>query len=142
MAEPTAEDRRAAANAGFFGHLAGYASALAAYLSARLRLAGLEAKEAAVHYVILLALLIAGLVVAVFGYLFLWMALIFFIAWLFPAPATVWIASIAAALIHFGGAVACVLIAKSKFSQPMFTATIEEFHKDQQWLTTPTARRS
>ena len=57
MPQPSTEDRRRAADSGFFGQMTGYASALASYLSARLRLAGLEVKEAAIHYAIIIALL-------------------------------------------------------------------------------------
>lgn len=140
--EPRPEDRRAAANAGFLGRVSGLLGALAGYLKARLQLAGLEAKEAILHYIIIAALIAGGLVVVVFGYFFLWLAIIFLIAWLIPGQSTwIWL-TFGAALIHFGLAVALVLAARAKFATPMFTATIDEFKKDQQWLTTTTARPS
>ena len=123
--------------------MTGYASALAAYQSARLRLAGLEAKEAAVHYAIIIALLIGALVVIVFGYFFIWMTIIFAITLAFGgAPWTGVLVTLGVALLHFGLAVALAFFAKNKLAAPMFTSTLEEFNKDQQWLATTTARRN
>lgn len=140
MPQPRTEDQRAAADAGFFGHLSGYLSGLAAYSKARLQLAGLEAKEAAVHYIIIIALLIGALVIVVFGYLFLCMAIVFAIAALFESRHA-WIGvTFGMALLHFGGAVALIFLAKNRFSAPMFTETLNEFHKDQQWLNPTNAR--
>ena len=116
--------------------------ALAGYMKARLQLAGLEAKEAMLHYAIIAALLAGGLVVVVFGYFFFWLALIFAIAWAIGGESTwIWV-TLGAALVHFGLAVALVFAARAKFATPMFTSTLDEFKKDQQWLTTTTARPS
>ncbi len=140
MAEPRTEDQWTAAKAGFIGHLAGYLSASAAYLKARFQLAGLEAKEAAVHYAIIVALLIGALIVVVFGYVFLCMGIVFAIAALFESRHA-WIGvTFGMALLHFGGAVAMVFLAKGRFSSPMFSETLQEFHKDQQWLNSTNAR--
>jgi uncharacterized membrane protein YqjE len=128
--------------AGFFRHTAETLSAALDYLMARFHLAGIEAKVASIHYVIMLALLIGALVVVIFGYFFLCLALIFFVAWLCGGGnAWIWV-TFATALLHFGGAVACVLIAKHKFAEPMFRVTLQEFRKDQQWLNPPVARTS
>ncbi|HEV7405726.1 MAG TPA: phage holin family protein [Chthoniobacteraceae bacterium] len=139
MPEPTAEDRRAAAQEGFLGHLAGLLSASAGYLQGRLQLLGLESKEAAVHYAIIVGLLIAALVVLVFGYFFLCFFAIFGLAALIEAftsarHAYIWV-TLGMALLHIGAAVGAVLYAKARFAEPMFTATINEFKKDQEWLT-------
>ena len=123
--------------------MTGYASAVASYLSARLRLAGLEVKEAAIQYAIIIALLIAGLVVIVFGYFFIWMTIIFAITLAFGgAPWTGVLVTLGVALLHFGLAAGLAFYAKGKLSAPMFTSTLEEFNKDQQWLATTTARRN
>lgn len=122
--------------------MSGLLGGLAGYLKARLQLAGLEAKEAMLHYIIIAALLAVSLVVLVFGYFFFVLFLIFGIAWFFPKEG-IWIwLTLGAALIHFGLALALVFAARAKFATPMFTATIDEFKKDQQWLTTTTARPS
>jgi uncharacterized membrane protein YqjE len=134
MPEPTVEDRRAAAQEGFLGHLTGLLSASAGYLQGRLQLLGLESKEAAAHYVIIVALLVAALVVVVFGYFFLCFFAIFGIAALIDTRhAWLWV-TLGMALLHFGAAVGAVLYAKARFAEPMFTATINEFKKDQEWL--------
>ena len=115
---------------------------MATYLRARLQLAGLEAKEAMVHYAIIAGLIAGTLVVAVFGYFFLVMFAVFGIAWLIGGPHTwIWV-TLGAAVVHFGLAVGLILAARAKFATPMFTATLEEFKKDNEWLTTTTARPS
>jgi len=135
MPEPTVEDRRAAAQEGFIGHLAGLLSASAGYLQGRLELLGLESREAAVHYVIIIALLIAALVVTIFGYFFTCFFAIFGIAALIGTKyAWLWV-TLGMALLHFGAAVGAILYAKARFAEPMFSATINEFKKDQAWLT-------
>ncbi len=122
---------------GMFRHFSALFSAKLAYLRARLQLAGIEGKEAAVHYAIIVALAIGALIVAVFGYLFLVIALVFMVAaFLDTEHAWIWV-TLGAAFAHFVGAAALVAIAKVKLSQPMFAATFDEFKKDQEWLKTP-----
>lgn len=141
MPEPTTEDRRAAAEAGIFGHLAGFLAAQAGYLKARLQLAGLETKEALIHYAIIAALAVMALVVVILGYFFLMFALVFGIAALLGVE-HVWWLTLVLALLHFGAAVGAFLFAKAKLAAPMFTATLYEFKKDQQWLNTTTVKRN
>lgn len=137
-----AGDRRAAADAGLFGRISGYLGALSTYLRARFQLAGLEAKEAIVHYAIIGALAAGAMVVAIFGYFFLWMAVIFGIAWFIPSEgAWIWV-TLAVALLHFAGAVGLVFWARAKLAAPMFTATLQEFKKDNEWLTTTSGSRN
>ena len=136
MPVPTTEDRRGAANAGFFGHVAGFVGGVAEYIRLRLRLAGLEAKEAGIHYAIIAGLVAGAVVVLGFGYLFFCLALVFAIAALFPHHPHAWIwITFGMALLHFGAALVAILLARAKILMPMFTATLEEFKKDQQWLT-------
>ncbi|MEA3212471.1 MAG: hypothetical protein QOE70_5528 [Chthoniobacter sp.] len=126
-----------AAEAGFFGHASALLGAKLAYLRARLQLVGLESKEAAVHFAIILGMAIGALVVAVFGYFFLIFALIFLVAWACGGDnAWIWV-TLGAAFLHLGGAAALGLLAKAKLAQPVFTATLDEFKKDQQWLKNP-----
>ena len=119
-----------------FAHLAGLIAAKLAYLRARLELAGIEAREATVHYAIILGLAIGALVVLVFGYLFLVIALVFLVAALLgSAHAWIWVL-LGAALLHLLGAAILGWIAKVKLSAPMFTASLNELKKDQEWLKT------
>lgn len=139
MPAPTSRpDPRLPRDAGFIRHTLAFLAAALGYLKARLQLAGLEGKEAAVHYAIIAALLVVALVVVIFGYFFFCFALIFLIAWAFhDRHAWIWV-TFGMALLHFGGAALCVFMAKSRFSAPMFEETINEFKKDHEWLTSQT----
>ena len=122
---------------GIFSHFALLLSAKIAYLRARFQLAGMEGKEAALHYAIIVALAIGALIVAVFGYLFLVIGAVFLLAWMIGGE-NVWIwVMLGAAGLHLVGALALALVAKSMLDRPMFAATLGEFKKDQEWLKTP-----
>ena len=122
---------------GLFSHLRALLGAKLAYLRARLLLAGLEGKEAAVHYALIVGLAIGALVISVFGYLFLVIAVVFLIAWACGGGnAWIWV-TLGAAFVHFLGAATLLVVAKGKLSQPMFAATLDELKKDQQWLKNP-----
>lgn len=123
-----------AGNEGFAEHLRSLAASLATYLKARLQLAGLESKEASAHYFKILALLLAGFVGFIFGYIFFIIASVFLIS-TFTGISWMWIL-FGVGILHFLAAGAAVWTAKGKFAQPMFSATITEFKKDQSWLTT------
>lgn len=126
------------AAAGIFAHLSALLSAKLAYLRARLELAGLEGKEAAVHYALILGLALGGALALVFGYLFLVIGGVFLIAWACGGGnAWIWV-TLGAAALHFVGAVVLLLIAKSRLATPMFSATLGEFKQDQEWLKTNT----
>lgn len=122
---------------GLFSHLTALLGAKLAYLRARLQLAGLESREAAVHYAIIVGLAIGALVIAIFGYLFLVIAVVFLIAWACGGGnAWIWV-TFGAAFVHFIGAALLLVIAKAKLFQPMFAATLDELRKDQEWLKNP-----
>lgn len=104
----------------------------AGYLHARLALLGLEAKDAAVSYLQIALLLIAAVILVIFGYVFLVIAAAFLVAYLFQWPWG-WI-TLAFGLAHVFLAAACVFIAKSRFSGAGFASSIAEFKKDQEWL--------
>lgn len=129
-------DAAAAAPGGLFAQLAALLGAKLAYLRARLELAGLEGKEALANYAIILALAVTALVVVVFGYFFLVIALVFLIAWACGGGnAWIWV-MLGAGVLHFIGAAALALVAKTRLSRRMFAATLDEFKNDQEWLTT------
>jgi uncharacterized membrane protein YqjE len=130
----TTANPRPASRPGIFAHLAGVLSGLSGYFRARLALAGVEAKEAAVHYVIILGLAIVGLVLLLFGYFFFCFGLIFSIAALIDTKhAWIWV-TFGMALLHLGAAAGAVFYAKSRLATPMFSETLNEFRKDQEWL--------
>lgn len=127
-------------NPGLLSHASAWLAALLGYLRARLELAGLESREAAIHGAVLLGLVVGALVLLVFGYFFFCFALVFFVAWLCDDDnAWIWV-TFGMALLHFGGAVALGLWAKAKLKKPIFTATLDELRKDQQWLTSKTGK--
>ena len=127
-------------DAGFFHHTLALISALLDYLKARLQLAGLEGKEAGVHYGVIAALGAAAVVVVFLGYFFLCFALVFLIAWLLgDGHAWIWV-TLGMAVLHFSVAVACLWMAKTRFGAPVFSATLEEFKKDQEWLKIQSAK--
>lgn len=135
MTGPVTPNERPAEDGGLTENLRTFASAFTAFLQARLRLAGLESKEAAAHYFKILILLLAGLVGLFLGYIFLCIAAVFLVSRLLGVP-WFWI------LLATGGAHVLIagiaaLVARSKFARPMFGATIAEIKKDQEWLNTP-----
>ena len=80
------------AKAGLFGHLSALLAAKLAYLKARLELAGIEGKEAAIHLAIILGLAVMALVLVIFGYAFVVLALVFLIALAFGGGnAWIWV---------------------------------------------------
>ena len=135
MAEPTIPQERQAGDAGLSEHLRNLAASLAGYFQARLQLAGLESKEAAAHYLKILLWLAAGIAAVAFGYVFFCCALVFILAHVLGVS-WIWI-MLGLGLAHFAAALACGMIIRNKFPQPVFESTIHEFKKDQEWLKTP-----
>jgi len=136
MPAATTEDAPTAKATGLFGHLSGLLAAKLAYLKARLELAGIEGKEAAIHLGIILGLAVVALVLVVFAYFFFIIALVFLVALAFGGGnAWIWVL-FAAAFLHIVGAAVLLLISKSRLGQPIFPLTLEELKKDQEWLKT------
>ena len=135
MADPANPEEHSSGDAGFNQHLRSLVASVAGYLQARLQLAGLESREAAAHFLKMLLWLVAGLGAAAFGYIFFWCAAVFILAYL-TGVSWMWI-MLGLGAAHFGAALVCAVILRKKFPQPVFQATINEFKKDQEWLTTP-----
>jgi uncharacterized membrane protein YqjE len=143
VAGPTPEESPAASRrAGFFAHVLDLLAAGLAYFQARLSLAGIEGREAAVQYLKALALFVGGLVALIFGYFFICFAVVFAIAMAFGGGnAWIWV-TLGAAILHVGGAVILLSVVRALIVRPVFEATLDELKKDQTWLKTKTARRS
>ena len=125
----------------FFEHASAWLGTVLAHFRVRLQLAGIEGREAAVHYGVLFALAVAGLVSLVFGYLFFCLAFVFLIARLLgDENAWIWV-SFGMALLHLGAGAGAFFWIKAKISKPMFAATFDELRKDQEWLTATTQRQ-
>ena len=120
---------------GLFAHGASTLAAALRYTKARLSLASIEAREAGAHYGLAAAMIVGALFVAVLGYVFLVITLVFALAAAFDsAHAYLWVMA-AAALLHLAGAAALVWLASRRLGQGAFPETLAEFQKDQQWLT-------
>ena len=120
---------------GLLAELAALLGAKLAWLRAHFELAGIEGKEALANYAIIGALAVGALVVVVFGYLFVVIALVFLIAWACGGGnAWIWV-MLGAGVLHFIAAAGFALVAKARLARRMFEATLDEFGKDQQWLT-------
>ena len=95
---------------------------------------GMEAKEAGEHYGVAVGMMAGAVFVAILGYVFLVLTAIFGIAAACDAKhAWIWVLG-GAALLHLGGAVALVLLARRRLRGGAFSLTLEEFKKDQAWL--------
>jgi len=134
MPDPTIPEPYPAGREGFIGHLGALLAAILSYLRARLLLAGLESKEAALHYAMLIAWVAGALGLLLFGYIFFVIGLAFGIAWLFRDPAKWFCVLLAFGIFHFMGAIFCILMARAKIFLPMFQETLSELKKDQLWL--------
>lgn len=117
---------------GLLDHLSDLLAAGLEYIRARLSLAGIEAKEALLHFGLIIGLLVLALAVIVFGYLFLCIALTVLIAQLLGISPG-WVI-LALALLHFAVAAGSVFFALNRLQTAVFSATLAEFRKDQQWL--------
>jgi uncharacterized membrane protein YqjE len=135
-----ADDSHAAPQDGIVRQAQLLLAAVLAYFRARLELAGIEGREAGVHWLKIVVLLVAGLGALVFGWLFLCLGVVFLIALLCGGGnAWIWI-TLAMAVLHLAGGAGLFWAVKSMVAHPVFAATIEEFKKDQQWLEEKTAR--
>ncbi len=132
MAPALIPHQSSAGDAGIFAHLRAFFASFAQYLRARLQLAGIESKEAFVHYLLLLMWVVIALAVVVFGYVFLCIGLVVLIAGLLHVNWP-WV-MVAFAVAHFVFAIICLFLAKGRLAKPMFTATLGELRKDAEWL--------
>ncbi len=105
------------------------------YLTARLTLFSLEAKDAGANVGIALALIGGGLIVALIGYVLVVMTIVFGIA-AAVGGRYVWIFVMGgAALVHLLLAAAFVSRARRRLRGAAFHTTLEELRKDREWLT-------
>lgn len=112
---------------GLVAELLAFFSSLCQHVQSLFALAGLEAREAAGFYAKLLAIAVAAIVFAVFGYFLL----IFFLAFLIAMLGVSWIwITLGFALLHLGAAVGCVLYLKANIQKPVFASTGAEVRKD------------
>ena len=103
------------------------------YLELRLRLIGLESKEAGFHLLVL-ALLFVGAIVFFAG--FLVMLLVFFLYLLMLIFHWEWgWSALACGGISLLLAIAAGVILRFRIGKPLFPTTVAEFKRDREWLT-------
>ncbi len=133
---PSSPVAKVPAEPGMWASLRGFLAASANFLSVRLSLASLEAREAGIRWGLAVAFGVAALVVILLGYIFLALAATYGVARLIGGPnAWLW-ALLLAALGHFGGAVVLLLAAKKRATGAVFAETIHQLKQDQTWLKT------
>jgi uncharacterized membrane protein YqjE len=135
----TPEDQSATPEAGFVENARLLAASVVAYMAARLRLAGIESGEAGGHFLKILLWGLAALLAALLGYLLLLVSTVFLIArwtgWNWE-----WVL-LAASGAHFLAVLVCALAIRGRLHIPVFPATLQEFKRDQEWLTSTNAQR-
>jgi uncharacterized membrane protein YqjE len=124
--------RNPAGHAGLRQNLISFVASLTQFFQTRLQLAARESKAAVGHLVIMVACGVAAGVLLLFGYVFLLAFAIVGIAHLVGISWT-WIALILA-LLHFSGALICLVIARSQAKHPMFRDTATVLKEDTEWL--------
>ena len=108
------------------------------YLELRLRLIGLESKEASIHLLVL-ALLFAGTVVFFAGFLIMLTVFLLYLLMLIFHWEWGWSALACGGLLLLSS-IAAALIFRFRIVKPLFPTTFAEFEKDREWLTRKTKK--
>ena len=108
------------------------------YLELRLRLIGLESKEAGIHLLVL-ALLFAGTVVFFAGFLIMLTVFLLYLLMLIFHWEWGWSALACGGLLLLSS-IAAALIFRFRIVKPLFPTTFAEFEKDREWLTRKTKK--
>ncbi len=124
--------RNPAGHQGLVASLGSLISSGARFLESRLTLASKEAKAAVIHLVTVVACALAALVLVLTGYVFL---IVFAIVGLARLIGVSWIwVALFVALVHFAGALLCLIIARGQIKRPVFRDTAAVLKEDTEWL--------
>lgn len=124
--------RNPAGHAGLRQNIASFIASLTQFIQSRLQLAVRDSKAAAGHLVAMVVCGIAAALLVLFGYIFL---LIFAIVGLAHLIGISWIwMALILALLHFAGALFCLIIARANAKHPMFRDTASVLKEDTEWL--------
>ena|SRR6476660_866081 len=123
---PSADERETPQGA--VPELLRFAGTFGRHIQGLVQLASLEGKEAAMVGVRLLALLIASVVLAIFGYVLVLLFVAFLLATVFGVS-WLWI-SLGLALLHFAGLAICAFLIVKSLRSPFFKATAAEMKRD------------
>ena len=124
--------RNPAGHVGLRQNIASFIASLTQFIQTRLQLAKRESKSAAGHLVTMVVCGIAAAVLLLFGYIFLLIFAILGLAHLIGIS-WIWMALILA-LLHFAGALLCLIIARGQAKHPMFRDTASVLKEDTEWL--------
>ncbi len=103
------------------------------YLELRLRLLGVESKEAGIHLLVL-ALLFVGAVVFFAGFLVMLLVFLLYLITILFHWGWGW-SALTCGVISLLAAVAAGLVLRNRIVKPLFPTTFAEFKKDREWLT-------
>jgi uncharacterized membrane protein YqjE len=124
--------RNPAGHVGLRQNIASFIASLTQFIQSRLQLAVRDSKAAAGHLVTMVVCGIAAALLVLFGYIFL---LIFAIVGLAHLIGISWIwMALILALLHFAGALFCLVIARANAKHPMFRDTASVLKEDTEWL--------
>ena len=103
------------------------------YFELRLRLLGLESKQAGLHLLVLV-LLFAGAVLFFAGFLVMLLVFLLYLITILFHWGWGW-SALTCAIVSLLAAVAAGLVLRNRIVKPLFPTTFAEFKKDREWLT-------
>ena len=124
--------RNPAGHKGLGANLSSFVSSATRFLESRLTLASREAKGALLRVVVMAVCAVAALLLLLTGYVFLIVFAIVGVARLIGIS-WIWV-MLAVALLHFGGALFCLIIARAKMKGALFPNTSSVLQEDTEWL--------
>ena len=124
--------RNPAGHAGLRQNIISFIASLTQFFQTRLQLAARESKAAIGHLALMVACGVAAFALLLFGYIFLLVFAIVGIAHL-AGISWIWMALILA-LLHFVGALLCLVVARAQAKHPMFRDTAAVLKEDTEWL--------
>ncbi|MGI8956709.1 MAG: phage holin family protein [Chthoniobacterales bacterium] len=124
--------RNPAGHRGLRQNLKSLIASFTQFVETRLKLAASESKSAIRHLVTVLVCAIAALILSLLGFVYLIVFAIVGIAHLLGIS-WIWVALVVA-LLHFGIALLCLVIARGNLKHPMFRDTASVLKEDTEWL--------
>ena len=124
--------RNPAGYAGLRENLVALVGSLAQFFQSRIQLAAQESKAAARRLAVVIGCALAAAGLMFFGYVFF---VVFAIVGLARLLGMSWIwVTLVVALLHFGAALVCFVIARTQVKHPMFRETAGVLREDSEWL--------
>jgi uncharacterized membrane protein YqjE len=114
----------------------GWVASFLRYAELRLRLLGLESKDAGIHLLILLVLL-AGTVALFAGFLLMFAVFLLYLIVTLLHWEWGWGALLCSVILLIGS-IAAAVIFRFRVVRPVFSVTLAELQKDREWLKTKT----